>query len=199
MAHQPWRATKVHARPPGPSRLKSPARVVRLERAAASRTPSPCWRRSRARRRQQGMARDSSTPCFAGSSVRAETVASAAIAAIEMETASPEVRGPRRCNRCEARRAESLVVASRGLPRCHDPHPRSWSIDMITRQLFSYTLAASAAAAGAQVALAESSAYQAEAAATALHRMPCPKPTIVPNQAAGCAVLQAIQRFASVI
>jgi len=74
---------------------------------------------------------------------------------------------------------------------------------MITRRLFSYTLAASAAAAGAQVALAEGNArllYAAVAATSPapLDRMACPDQASAVNHVAGRAGLQADQSFESV-
>ena len=86
---------------------------------------------------------------------------------------------------------------------------------MITRRLFSYTLAASAAAAGAQVALQEIDASLLDEAAISasaspvrnamLSDPPCvdrassPNQASAPNPIAGRAVLQADQPFASVI
>jgi hypothetical protein len=86
---------------------------------------------------------------------------------------------------------------------------------MFTRRLFSYTLAASAAAAGAQVALPEFDASLPDSAAICTSASPVrnamlsdvtcadhtssANPAIAPIPIAGRAVLQANQSFASVI
>ena len=74
---------------------------------------------------------------------------------------------------------------------------------MITRRLFSYTLAASAAAAGAQVALAEGNVRLLDTAVVAtstsrLDHMACLDQASAVNHVAGRAGLQADQSFESV-
>ena len=75
---------------------------------------------------------------------------------------------------------------------------------MITRRLFSLTLAASTAAAGAQVALPQGSARLLDASVvststSSLDHLPFPGQASAANRLAGRAALQAAQPFVPVI